>query len=244
MVKGGATYRIITDHLGSPRLVVDTATGNAVQRMDYDDWGNVLVDTNPEFQPFGFAGGLYDRDTALVRFGARDYDPVVGRWALKDPIQFLGDTWNLYEYAQGNPVTLQDPFGLYSWQFYLDVALTTVTADFSTAKDALETTASLGLTGLDLAKQAGLLSRGAGVTVTAAGGAALALGVATLALKTKIFIDEGRYFDGKMDQTRTFRWNLCKQNPSLWNTDACSDFDPSRFDGHRQGPCTPGAPRG
>jgi hypothetical protein len=42
--------------------------------------GNVTSDTNPGFQPFGFAGGLYDRDTGFVRFGRRDFDPLVGRW--------------------------------------------------------------------------------------------------------------------------------------------------------------------
>ena len=30
--------------------------------------------TQPGLSPFGFAGGLYDDDTGLVRFGARDYD--------------------------------------------------------------------------------------------------------------------------------------------------------------------------
>ncbi len=74
LIRGTATYRIITDHLGSPRLVVDTTTGTAVQRMDYDEFGNVILDTNPGFQPFGFAGGLHDRDTRLTRFGVRDYD--------------------------------------------------------------------------------------------------------------------------------------------------------------------------
>ncbi|MCI0636668.1 MAG: RHS repeat protein, partial [Actinobacteria bacterium] len=39
MVKGGATYRILTDHLGSVRLVIDTATGAVAQRIDYDVWG-------------------------------------------------------------------------------------------------------------------------------------------------------------------------------------------------------------
>ncbi|WP_438026083.1 hypothetical protein [Sorangium sp. So ce233] len=67
MVKGGVTYRIVTDHLGSPRLVVDVATGVVAQRMDFDEFGRVLLDTNPGFTPFGFAGGLYDRDTGLVR---------------------------------------------------------------------------------------------------------------------------------------------------------------------------------
>ena len=36
MRKGGITYRIISDHLGSPRLVVNTSDGTIVQRMDYD----------------------------------------------------------------------------------------------------------------------------------------------------------------------------------------------------------------
>ncbi len=43
MIKGGATYRILTDHLGTPRLVVDTATGIIVQRMDYDEFGRVIL---------------------------------------------------------------------------------------------------------------------------------------------------------------------------------------------------------
>ncbi|MDQ7010371.1 MAG: RHS repeat-associated core domain-containing protein, partial [Mariprofundaceae bacterium] len=112
MIKGGVTYRIISDHLGSPRLVVDTSTGAIVQRMDYDDWGNVTNDTNPGFQPFGFAGGLYDRDTGLVRFGARDYDPETGRWTAKDPIRFDGGDANLYGYVLGDPVNGIDPWGL------------------------------------------------------------------------------------------------------------------------------------
>ncbi|MCL6614425.1 MAG: hypothetical protein K6U03_07425 [Firmicutes bacterium] len=74
MVKNGVTYRIISDHLGSVRLVVDVATGQVVQRMEYDEFGNVILDTNPGFQPFGFAGGIYDPQTGLVRFGARDYE--------------------------------------------------------------------------------------------------------------------------------------------------------------------------
>jgi uncharacterized protein RhaS with RHS repeats len=73
------TYRLLSDHLGSPRLVLNTGDGTVAQRIDYDEFGRVLTDTNPGFQPFGFAGGLYDRDTGLVRFGARDYDPLTGR---------------------------------------------------------------------------------------------------------------------------------------------------------------------
>jgi RHS repeat-associated protein len=119
MLKGGVTYRIVTDHLGSPRLVVDAATGAIAQRMDYDVWGNATVDTNPGFQPFGFAGGLYDRDTGLVRFLARDYDPVTGVWTGKDPIRFHGFSStdvSLYAYALGDPVNKRDPSGLVTYK--------------------------------------------------------------------------------------------------------------------------------
>jgi len=111
LVKGGGTYRIVSDHLGSPRLVIDIASGAIVQRMDYDEFGQVITDTNPGFQPFGFAGGLYDRDTKLVRFGARDYDAEVGRWTAKDPILFAGGDTNLYGYVVNDPVNLVDPAG-------------------------------------------------------------------------------------------------------------------------------------
>jgi RHS repeat-associated protein len=112
LIKSGITYRIISDHLGSPRLVVNTADGTVAQRLDYDEFGNVLLDTNPGFQPFGFAGGLYDSQTGLVRFGARDYDAVTGRWTARDPIDFRGGDTNLYRYVWGNPMRWFDPMGL------------------------------------------------------------------------------------------------------------------------------------
>ena len=112
MIKGGVTYRILTDHLGSPRLVVDVTTGAVVQRMDYDEFGNVTIDTTPGFQPFGFAGGVYDPDTRLLRFGARDYGAETGRWTAKDPIGFAGGARNLYSYVANDPVNAVDRSGL------------------------------------------------------------------------------------------------------------------------------------
>jgi RHS repeat-associated protein len=111
MIKGGLAYKIVSDHLGSPRLVIRVANNQIFQQMDYDEWGNVIQDTNPGFQPFGFAGGLYDRDTGLVKFGARDYMPDVGRWISKDPILFAGRSSNLFGYVLSDPVNLIDPSG-------------------------------------------------------------------------------------------------------------------------------------
>jgi RHS repeat-associated protein len=66
--------------------------------------------------PFGWAGGLEDPDTHLVRFGARDYDPETGRWTARDPILFAGGQTNLFAYAGNDPVNAIDPSGLITRQ--------------------------------------------------------------------------------------------------------------------------------
>ena len=112
MVKEGIKYRILSDQLGSPRMVIRVDTHEIVQRMDFDVLGNVILDTNPAFQPFGFAGGIYDADTGLTQFGARDYDAYSGRWISRDPIDFAGGDANLYAYVGGDSVNFVDPSGL------------------------------------------------------------------------------------------------------------------------------------
>jgi RHS repeat-associated protein len=107
----GEKLKIVSDQNGSVRLVVNSSTGVIVQQMDYDEFGKVINDTNPGFQPFGFAGGLYDPETGLTHFGARDYDASVGRWIQKDPILFAGGDTNLYGYTLQDPINLIDPSG-------------------------------------------------------------------------------------------------------------------------------------
>jgi RHS repeat-associated protein len=115
---GDKTYRVITDHLGSPIYVVNIADpSDVLLDATYDEWGQVVSYTSSTGAwpiPFGFAGGLYDEDTGLVRFGARDYDPRVGRWTAKDPILFGGGQANLYVYVGNDPVNFVDPLGLYN----------------------------------------------------------------------------------------------------------------------------------
>lgn len=115
-------YRVITDHLGSPVYIVNIANASDVWLdASYDAWGNVTsfkldsvdqgTDTTAWPIPHGFAGGLFDSDTGLVRFGARDYDPRIGRWTAKDPILFEGGQANLYVYVGNEPVQITDPTG-------------------------------------------------------------------------------------------------------------------------------------
>ncbi|MEK2645513.1 RHS repeat domain-containing protein [Bdellovibrio sp. BCCA] len=120
VVTGGKEYRIISDQVGTPKVIVEAATGKIVESLNYDEFGISLDGKHSAYLPFGFAGGVNDRDTGLVRFGARDYDPSIGRWTNKDPILFRGGDANLYGYVVNDPINLIDPSGLYwfrqDWQ--------------------------------------------------------------------------------------------------------------------------------
>ena len=113
MIRGAHLYYFAKDNLGSVKAVIDANSGAIAQAIHYDEFGRVLVNTNSGFQPFGFAGGHFDHETGLVRFGARDYDPEVGRWTARDPILFAGRQGNLYVYAGNNPINRIDPSGLF-----------------------------------------------------------------------------------------------------------------------------------
>lgn len=111
----GKEYRIFSDQVGTPRLIIDVKTGKIIQKYEFDEFGNLRDndDYNEKREskillPFGFAGGLYDPETKLVRFGARDYDPEIGRWTSKDSFGFNGGDSNLYAYVSNDPLNYVD----------------------------------------------------------------------------------------------------------------------------------------
>jgi len=120
IIRAEGTYRVLSDHRGSPRVIVHTATGAVAQTTGYDEFGNILSASAEGFQPLGFAGGLYDSATRFIRFGARDYDSETGRFVSKDPLGFGGTSANLYAYTFNDPVNFIDPDGqvtipLFGW---------------------------------------------------------------------------------------------------------------------------------
>lgn len=112
---GSEKYRIISDNLGSFRLMIRMSDGFIQSWLDHDEFGRVIGSYNNSI-PFGFAGGFPDTSSGLVRFGARDYDPETGRWTNKDPIGFGGGDSNLYGYVGNDPINRIDPSGL-DYQF-------------------------------------------------------------------------------------------------------------------------------
>src|SRR5690606_35867946 len=109
----GAVYRVVTDQLGSPLLIVNVADVNDVLlEAEYSAFGErTVLSGDGDALTLGFAGGVFDADTGLTRFGARDYDPTVGRWTAKDPILWGGHQSNLYVYAHSDAMNYADPSG-------------------------------------------------------------------------------------------------------------------------------------
>jgi RHS repeat-associated protein len=98
------------DRLGSPRLITDES-GNTVTDVNYTPFGESVV--NGEEESYLYTGKERDT-TGLYYFGARYYDPEVGRFITRDVMK--GDTknpqsLNLYSYCLNNPVRYTDPLG-------------------------------------------------------------------------------------------------------------------------------------
>jgi len=111
MIYKGKEYRIISDQVGTPKLVVDSISGKVLEEISMDEFGFDEDVEREHVLPFGFAGGLRDAETHLVRMGARSYDSETGRFISRDPIGFKGGQTNLYGYTFNDPVNYVDPTG-------------------------------------------------------------------------------------------------------------------------------------
>ncbi|MFI1932307.1 polymorphic toxin-type HINT domain-containing protein [Streptomyces sp. NPDC020330] len=105
---------MLDDHHGTASMTVD-ANSQAVTRRYTKPFGEARG-TTPSTWPDdkGFLGKPADADTGLTHVGAREYDPVTGRFVSVDPVLAPEDheSLNGYSYANNTPVTLSDPTGL------------------------------------------------------------------------------------------------------------------------------------
>ncbi|MDI6797136.1 MAG: RHS repeat-associated core domain-containing protein [Desulfatibacillaceae bacterium] len=162
MEQGGQVFYLSYDQVGSLRQVTDSS-GKAVKVLEYDAFGNIIKDSAPDFfLPIGFAGGLLDRHTGLVRFGFRDYDCQIGRWTAKDPIGFAAGDVDLFGYVGNDPVNGVDATGLFVGLLFgkgmRALRLTSATAQESVIAGQFADSAIgglLGITGTDTIPKTG-----------------------------------------------------------------------------------------
>jgi RHS repeat-associated protein len=115
------TVYFLKDHLGSIRATVDASTGNAVGWDDYDPWGYTLAGrssnawgpTTSGVSKNKFTGKEFDDDLGVnyYYFGARYYDPQIGRWLVTDKMEEKYPSLSPYNYVTNNPLKFIDPDG-------------------------------------------------------------------------------------------------------------------------------------
>lgn len=109
MRTSAGTFYYTTDALGSTILLTDSTQAKAAV-YGYDSWGNTTsTGTQAANNPWQYAGGYKDAATGYTKFGARYYNPAIGRFTQTDP---SGQEANRYAYASCNPVNVTDPTGL------------------------------------------------------------------------------------------------------------------------------------
>ena len=114
----GILYYVHQDHLGSTVAVSDAA-GQAVGRVQYDPYGEVITSTLPvTLTERLFTGQRFDSSTGLYYYNARYYDPYLGRFIQPDtlvPDPLNPQAWNRFSYCGNNPVSYVDPGGHFPW---------------------------------------------------------------------------------------------------------------------------------
>ncbi|MCI0698446.1 DNRLRE domain-containing protein [candidate division KSB1 bacterium] len=126
------TVYFLKDHLGSIRAtVLDSATAPVRGYDDYDPWGYSLAlrtkktpyDSLQKIAKNKFTGKEWDDEFGLNwnYFGARYYDPQIGRWMVRDSLAEKYPSWSPYHYLYDNPVRYFDPDGKQGLSFSLGI---------------------------------------------------------------------------------------------------------------------------
>jgi RHS repeat-associated protein len=103
---------IHSDHIGSVSLLTNIL-GQESGRCEYEPFGMELARFDMDNFLYRFTGKELDGINGLYYFGARFYDPEIGRWMGIDPV--LSDHFSPYSYVYDNPMYYVDPNGEFAW---------------------------------------------------------------------------------------------------------------------------------
>ena len=107
--RNNASYFYHYDGLGSTKALTD-ANQNIQNTTKYDAWGNILQSSGTITNPYLYVGelGYYgDGDAGMYLLTQRWYNPVIGRFVVRDPLNELAH----YLYVTENPLNRRDPEG-------------------------------------------------------------------------------------------------------------------------------------
>jgi len=105
----GKTYLPLHDLNGNIVALLNE-NGEVEESYRYDAYGNEL-EKIAGINPWHYSSKRIDPETGFIYFGARYYDPSLGRWITKDPLGYA-DGPNLYAYVHSRPVGSVDLYGL------------------------------------------------------------------------------------------------------------------------------------
>jgi RHS repeat-associated protein len=109
----GEYHYFITDHQGNNRVVVGR-DGEVEEINDYYPFGALMSSSSPNgIQPYKYNGKELDRTKSLnlYDYGARQYDPLLARWHVVDPMAEKYYSISPYVYCLNNPIIYIDPNG-------------------------------------------------------------------------------------------------------------------------------------
>ena len=104
-----------TDHLGSASLTTD-ASGNKVGKLRYKPYGETRYIWGVTRTDRRYTGQREEAGLGLYDYGARYYDPLLGRFVSADtivPQPGNPQSLNRFSYVLGNPLRYTDPTGYF-----------------------------------------------------------------------------------------------------------------------------------
>jgi RHS repeat-associated protein len=117
------TNQHFADALGSVSKITDN-TGSILKKFTYDSFGNIVADSGSVIaDDVTYTGREHESELGIYYYRARYYDPLTGRFMVRDPLGFAAGDVNLYRYVGNAPVNFNDPFGLERSYTFANISL-------------------------------------------------------------------------------------------------------------------------